>query len=143
MARVTSKVAFSKSLGTWRSPLKPPEAPRPPGGIEPPQAGGPSGQKPQKAKRNYFPGGPQRVSDPGFRVLASVDGQACAGCLALSSMGSMATAIRKSTMRCWGPRGPHSTTLQRRHPLFSPRDGVCLCRVSSGCWPPRNGWETA
>ena len=43
-------------------------------------------------------------------------------------------------MRCWGPP---STTLLRRHPLFSPRDGVCPCWASSGCWPPRNGWETA
>ena len=38
-------------------------------------------------------------------------GQAYAGCLALSCMGSMATAIRNSTMRCWGPRGPKTEPL--------------------------------
>ena len=123
-----------------------------PGGNRPPQAKAPSRQKPGPRKGSTrrpqakvdAPGGegtPQRVCTLGFRVLSSVDGQGYAGCVALSSMGSMATAIRKSTMRCWGPRGPHSTTLQRRHPLLSPRDGVCLCRASSGCWPPRYGWD--
>ena len=41
----------------------------------------------------------------------------------------MATAIGNSTMRRWGPRGPYSTILPRRHPLFSPRAGDCPCRV--------------
>ena len=125
-----------------------------PEGIEPPQATGPPGHKPgprkgkpQKAKRKGLP--PKgRERGRGFRTLGlgyclRKAGQAYAGGLVLSSMTSMATAIRMGPMRCWGPRGPHSTTLQRRHPLFSPRDGDCLCRASSGCWPPRNGWETA
>ena len=148
---VISRVAFSRTL-------------EPRQGFEEALSGGPGGnraaagqrtprtkarpqkRKPQKATRKGLPpkggeGTPQRVCTLGFRVLSSVDGQAYAGCVALSSMGSMATAIRKSTMRCWGPRGPHSTTLQRRHPLLSPRDDVCLCRASSGCWPPRYGWD--
>ena len=124
-----------------------------PRGFEPPQARGAPGQKPGPRKGSprkpkgkvYPPGGGTRQRDCtlGLRVLSSVDGQAYAGCLALSCMSSMATASRTSTMRCWGPRGLYSTTLQRRHPLFSPRVGACPCRVSSGCWPPRNGWETA
>ena len=70
----------------------------------------PGKEAPQGHKARFtFPrggGGPQRVCTLGFRVLSSVDGQAYAGCLVLSSMSSMATAIRMGTMRCWGPRGP-------------------------------------
>ena len=98
----------------------------------------PEKEAPESQKDRFTPqGGGSPAEGFGPLVLSSVDGQARAGCLALSSMGSMATAIRKST------RGPYSTTLQRRRPLFSPRAGDCTCRVSSGCWPPRNGWETA
>ena len=56
-------------------------------------------------------------------------GQAYAGCVALRSMSSMATAIRNSTMRCWGPRGPYRP-FSRGATLCSPLETAF---VPAGC----------
>ena len=136
---VIPRVAFSKTLEP-RQGLERPEDPQD-------KSQAPGKEAPEGQKERFTPQGGEEhgrgFAPLGLGYCLRKAGQAYAGGLVLSSMSSMATAIRNSTMRCWGPRGPHSTTLQRRHPLFSPRDGVCPCRVSSGCWPPRNGWETA
>ena len=82
--------------------------------------------KPQKAKRKDLPprGGRtrQRVSDCGLKVFS------------FGRENKRTLAAWPSVV--WGAQGPKSTILQRHHPLFSPRAGVCPCRISSGCWPP-------
>ena len=84
---------------------------RPPGGNRalagqrtPRTKATPQKRKPQKAKGKVYP--PRGGEDGrGFRTLGlgyslSYRGSAYAGCLTLSSMSSMATAIRMGTMRC-------------------------------------------
>ena len=114
---VIPRVAFSKTLeprqGFEEALLGGPGGNRAPAGQRTPRTKArPLKRKPQKVKRKGLP--PQ--DGRGFRTLGlgyslSYRGSAYAGCLVLSSMGSMATAIRYSAMRCWGPRGPKTESL--------------------------------
>ena len=103
----------------------------------------PGKEAPEGHKERLTPQGGgtrQRVCTLGFRVLSSVDGQAYAGCLALSSMDSMAAAIRNSTMRCWGPRGPKTEPFPVSQEILTLIE-VYGCRTCPGCWPPSYGWD--
>ena len=110
-----------RTLGDETSPMVPATTPRPmggPGGNRVPAGqrtprtkARPEERKPQNAKRKGLPPKGGQEHRRGFRTLGlgyslSYRGSAYAGCLAPSSMSSMATAIRMGTMRCWGPRGP-------------------------------------
>ena len=101
---VISKQLPPSAMGSGSSPRRP----------EDPQ------DKCRQKERLTRQGGGRR----GFRTLRlgyclRKAGQAYSGFLALSSMGSMANAIRMGTMRCWGPRGPKTEPLPVSQEIFT------------------------